>query len=133
MKHRTPLPVLLAACCCILFSITGCGGGGGGDATPAPEPNFAPTTINARTLVFQDPDIAGVTTTYTFTTGNYTTTAGDSGSYTYARNESVRHTATLQIASSFSPVLNYQLTFTSTAGGTYTDTATSKSSTFTIR
>jgi hypothetical protein len=133
MKHRIPLLALLTGFC-ILFFITGCGGGGGGGSTtPTPETNFAPTTINGKTLVFQDPDIAGVTTTYTFTTANYTTTSGDSGSYTYARNESVRHTATLQIASSFAPVLNYQLTFTSTAGGTYTDTATTKSSTFTIR
>ncbi|HEY0944745.1 MAG TPA: hypothetical protein VGD81_05740 [Opitutaceae bacterium] len=129
MKTISPLLILALG---IIFSLTGCGGGGGG-GSPTPETNFAPASINGRTLVFQDPDITGVSTTYTFTAANYTTTGGDSGGYTYTRNEAVRHTATLQIASSFSPVLNYQLTFTSTAGGTFLDTASSKTSTFTIR
>lgn len=117
----------------IVFSLTGCGGGGGGGSpAPAPDNNLAPASINGRSLVFQDPDITSVTTIYAFTFSNYTTT-GDSGVYTYSRNDAVRHTATLQIASSFAPVQIYQLTFTTATSGTFLDTATQKTSTFSVR
>lgn len=131
MKSFSTLLVLAFG---IIFSLTGCGGGGGGGggSTPTPENNLAPSSINGRSLSFQDPDIASVSTTYVFTFSNFSTT-GDSGVYTYSRNDAVRHTANLQIASSFAPVLFYQLTFTSNAGGTYLDTNTQKTSSFSLR
>ena len=122
-----------------IVSLCGCGGGGGGGATPtqvnpAADPNLAPAVLTGLTLTFQDPDITSLQTSYTFTASDFTTPRGDSGSYTYSRVLPVLpiNQATLQLNSSFATVLHYDLTFTSKSTGTYFDSSTSKTSTFTV-
>lgn len=103
---------------------SGCGGGGGGSN------NLAPSSLDGKTLTFQDPDIPANRTSYSFTGANYSSPGGDSGTFTYARSATV-HQATLQLNSVAATTLHYQLTFTSHSGGTYLDTDTAKTSTFT--
>jgi hypothetical protein len=102
---------------------TGCGGGGG-------DRNMAPNSLNGKTLTFQDPDIPANRTSFSFTSANYTSPGGDSGTYVYARSATI-HQASLQLNSVAATTLNYQLTFTSNSGGTFLDTDTAKTSTFT--
>jgi hypothetical protein len=103
-----------------------CGGGGS-----TPSTDLAPVSIASRTIVVQDPTQSAVTTTYTFTTSNYTSPTGDTGTYTYAKIGGTTTQATLHVNSSVTVPLTYVLTFTSTSGGTYVDQS-SASSTFTI-
>ena len=104
--------------------LSGCGG-------KSSRGDFAPTSINGKTLTFTDPSLPGVTTAYTFTTTTYTATGGDSGTYTYTKTIGTTTQATLVITSSFLPAVTENLTFTSYGGGTYVDSL-SQSSTFTI-
>lgn len=113
----------------------GCGGGGGGGSpviTPPAVPDLAPASIFGKTLVFVDPDQPSVKTTYAFSASTYSTPTGDSGSYSYAKVANTTTQATLQLVSSFVPARSYQLTFTSSNGGTYVDQV-GKSGTFTIQ
>ena len=115
--------------------LTGCGGGGGGGSPPSPPPpvpDLAPASIVGKTIVFIDPDQPSVKTTYVFSASTYSTPSGDSGSYTYAKVANTTTKATLQIVSAFVPARSYQLTFTSSSGGTYVDQV-GKSSTFAIQ
>lgn len=109
------MPGLRAAGCLVLFSILGCGGGGGGGGS---EPvNYAPGSLNGRTLIVKDPNV-GLETSYAFTAGSYTTNA-DSGTYTYGRT-GVLHQATLvSVSQTTSVTATYALTFESPAQGRY--------------
>jgi hypothetical protein len=95
-------------------------------------PDLAPSTIEGRTLVFTDPDQPTVKNTYSFTATTFSSPGGDSGSYTYAKIANTTTQARLQLSSVFVPARTYQLTFTSSSGGTYVDQV-GKSSTFTIQ
>ena len=128
---------LFAPCLALvaLLAVGGCGGGGG-SAAPAPvyppTPTFALTTLNNHWLDFTDPDQASVVTRYAFAGTTYTSPSGDSGTYTYTLvNNGVTNQATLQIVSSFQPAVTFNVTFTTTTTGTYTDSV-GKSSTFTV-
>jgi hypothetical protein len=118
---------LALGCLGIFFS--GCGGG---SSSQPPAPNLAPSSISGKTITVVDPDQSQFTTAYVFTAANYTSPSGDSGSYTYVTVTNTTTQATLKIASSFSPALTYNLTFTSSSGGTYVNQV-GKSSTFTIQ
>ena len=127
------LPLVLAAAAG-LFLLAACGGGGGGSGGGAPSagPQLAPSSIAGRTLTFVDPDTPAVTQAFSYSSTTYTSAGGDAGSYTYGKTGGTSDQARLQMVSSFSATLTYQLTFTSTLGGTYIDLNTSKTSTFTI-
>lgn len=129
---RKLIPAFLALAA--LQFVTGCGGGGGGgsSAPVIPVPDLAPSSIINRTITITDPDQAQVQTKYTFDISTYTSPSGDSGSYSYNKVSGSTTQARLQLVSLFAPVLNYQLTFTSSAGGTYIDQS-SKSGSFTIQ
>lgn len=130
--RRAFLPLLMVFALC--FAACGGGGGGGGSpvVTPPPVPDLAPATVEGRTLVFTDPDQPTVKTTYAFTATTFSSPGGDSGSFTYAKVANTTTQAKLQIASVFVPARSYQLTFTSSSGGTYVDQV-GKSGTFTIQ
>lgn len=114
--------------------LTACGGGGGGGGStpPVTTPDLAPSSISNHTMTFADPDQPSVKMSYTFDGTTYTSPSGDSGSFTYAKTSGTTTKAGLQLASSFSQTLTYQLTFTSAAGGTYTD-QNAKSGSFTYQ
>ena len=95
-------------------------------------PDLAPATIISKTIVITDPDQPQIRNTYTFDVSTYTSPSGDSGAYTYSKVTGSTVAARLQLVSQFAPVLNYTLTYTSSAGGTYVDQS-GKSGTFTIQ
>jgi hypothetical protein len=105
--------VLRAAGGLALLSIVGCGGGGGGNPTV----NYAPVSINGRTLIIRDPSVL-VDTSYAFEAGVYKTN-GLEGTYIYGRT-GVLHQATLSTTLQTTNVTStYTLTFDSPAGGRY--------------
>lgn len=115
--------------------LAGCGGGGGGGGSTTPPvtvADLAPSSITNHTLTFADPDQPSVKMSYTFDGSTYTSPSGDSGSYTYSKTSGSTTKAQLQLSSSFSQMLTYQLTFTTASGGTYTDQS-AKSGTFTYQ
>lgn len=115
--------------------LTACGGGGGGGSSPPPPvtvPDLAPSSITNHTLTFADPDQATVKMSYTFDGTNYTSPSGDSGSYTYGKTSGTTTKAQLKLVSVFSQTLTYDMTFTSSAGGSYTD-QNAKTGTFTYQ
>jgi hypothetical protein len=129
LRKLIPAFLVLAA----LQFMTGCGGGGGGSSAPVViVPDLAPSSIINRTITITDPDQAQVQTKYTFDVSTYSSPSSDSGSYSYTKVSGSTTQARLQLVSLFAPVLNYQLTFTSAAGGTYIDQS-SKSGSFTIQ
>jgi hypothetical protein len=134
MKSIFSASPLLAALLLSGFAVTaaGCGGGGGSSPAPVAPNNLAPSSISGHTLTFVDPDQSQFTTAYVFSSATYTSPNGDSGSYTYAPVTSTTTQATLKLVSTFSPALTYNLTFTSSSGGTYVNQV-SKSGTFTIQ
>lgn len=122
----------------VALATAGCGGGGGGSSAPQ-QVNYAPSTLNGRTLVFQDPTLQAVSTAFAYTQGGYTT-AADSGSYTYGRDAQL-HQATLVNNSTTTTITStYRLQFLNGTGGNYTKTQAAQgggtlteSSTFTIQ
>jgi hypothetical protein len=91
---------------------------------------LAPASISGKTFKIADPDQPEIRRSFVFEAATYTSPSGDSGSYTYAKTAGTTTQARLQITSAFSAALTYQLTFTSTTGGTYVDQST-KTGTFT--
>lgn len=126
--HRlTRLLGLSLALTLLTLGLSACGG--------SKSRNFAPSSLNNRNFVVVDPDLPGLSTTYTFvgtTSGTYTSPGGDSGSFTYNRG-AVIHTATLSLTSDFAaPTFSpLQLTFSSPTTGNYTR-SDSKSAAFTL-
>ena len=103
-----------AASCLVLFAATGCGGGGGGGSEPV---NYAPASLNGRTLTIKDPTLS-VENSYSFTAGEYKSSA-DSGMYTYGR-EAITHQARLVSVSQTTNITStYTLTFESPLQGRY--------------
>lgn len=95
-------------------------------------PDLAPSSIINRTITITDPDQSQIQTKYTFDVSTYNSPSGDSGSYSYTKVNGSTTQARLQLISLFAPVLNYQLNFTSSAGGTYVDQS-SKTGSFVIQ
>jgi hypothetical protein len=134
-RMRKILPAVFAIA--ILQFVTACGGGGGsgggGGGAPAPNvPDLAPASIITRSMTITDPDQSAIRTTYTFDVSTYTSPSGDSGAYSYTKTTGSTTQARLQLVSQFAPVLNYNLTFTSSNGGTYVDQS-GKSGPFTLQ
>lgn len=119
MKLTASFKALVAPgviCSLVAFSLAGCGGGGG-----SKDRNLAPASLNGKQLTFVDTDInPNVSTSYSYTTTTFQEVGGaDTGAYSYSRNSTVNK-ANLQMVSVGAPI-NYELTFTSSSGGTYID------------
>jgi hypothetical protein len=84
-------------------------------------PDLAPSSIAGHKLTFTDPDQSSVTTTYSFDSINFSTQSGDSGSYSYSKVAGTTTKSNLQLVSVFTSTKTYQLTFTTSTGGTYVD------------
>ena len=116
-----------------MFALTGCGGGGGGSTpTPPVTPDLAPTSINGHSIVITDPDQTQITTTYKFDSATYSSPGGDSGNYTWSKTSGSTTKGTLQLTSVFTSTKTFNLTFTSSTGGTYVDQS-NKNGTFTYQ
>jgi hypothetical protein len=122
---------IVSSALCLVALTAGCGGGGG-TATPVAPTNFAPVSLDSHTLIFTDPDQSQFTTTDVFSQSTYASPSGDSGSYTYSQTAGVLNKAMLNLVSSFSPALTYNLTYTSPSGGTYVNQS-SETGTFTMQ
>ena len=134
ISMRKILPAAFAIA--ILQFFTACGGGGGsggGGGAPAPNvPDLAPASIITRSMTITDSDQSAIRTTYTFDLSTYTSPSGDSGAYSSTKTTGSTTQVRLHLVSQFAPVLNYNLTFTSTSGGTYVDQS-GKSGPFTLQ